>query len=192
MPKLWTDTVQSHRQEVRQAILDAVGQLVEQQGLLAVTMSEVAERAGIGRATLYKYYPDVQTLLAAWHQQHVRSHLQALTALRDQGGSPEHRLREVLEAYARICQRAGRRGDSQLGALLHQGPEIGHVQHQLQELFRDLITEAAEAGAVRHDIAADELANYCLHALDAAADLNPQAVDRLVRLVLTGLSTSAV
>jgi AcrR family transcriptional regulator len=93
--------VQSHRQEVRQAILDAVGQLVEQQGVLAVTMSEVAERAGIGRATLYKYFPDVQTLLAAWHQQHVLSQLQVLTALRDQGGSPEHRLRAVLEAYAR-------------------------------------------------------------------------------------------
>jgi AcrR family transcriptional regulator len=93
---------------VRQAILDAVGQLVEQQGVLAVTMSEVAERAGIGRATLYKYFPDVQTLLAAWHQQHVLSHLQVLTALRDQGGSPEHRLRAVLEAYARICQRGAR------------------------------------------------------------------------------------
>ena len=57
-----------------------------------------------------------------------------LTALRDQGGRPEHRLRAVLEAYARICQRGGRHPDSQLGALLHQGPQIGHVQRQLQEV----------------------------------------------------------
>jgi hypothetical protein len=62
--------------------------------------------------------PTSRPLLAAWHQQHVLSQRQVLTALRDQGGSPEHRLRAVLEAYARICQHGGRHADSQLGALL--------------------------------------------------------------------------
>jgi AcrR family transcriptional regulator len=126
--------VQSHRQEVRQAILDAVGQLVEQQGVLAVTMSEVAERAGIGRATLYKYFPDVQTLLAAWHQQHVLSHLQVLTALRDQGGSPGAQAAGGARGVRPDLPTRSPTPDSQLGALLHQGPEIGHVQRQLQEV----------------------------------------------------------
>ena len=67
MPRLWTDTVESHRQEVREAILDAAGELVARRGLLAVSMSQLAEAAGIGRATLYKYFADVEHVFAAWH-----------------------------------------------------------------------------------------------------------------------------
>jgi AcrR family transcriptional regulator len=59
--------VETHRQEVREAILDATGSLVQSRGLLAVTMSDIAEATGIGRATLYKYFPDVETILSAWH-----------------------------------------------------------------------------------------------------------------------------
>ena len=73
MPKLWTETVETHRQEVREAILDATGSLVQSRGLLAVTMSDIAEATGIGRATLYKYFPDVEMILSAWHQRQLRA-----------------------------------------------------------------------------------------------------------------------
>ena len=53
MPKLWTETIEAHRREVRDAILDAAASLVGEHGLLSVTMSQVAELTGIGRATLY-------------------------------------------------------------------------------------------------------------------------------------------
>jgi AcrR family transcriptional regulator len=52
---------------VREAILDATGELVLSRGLLAVTMSDIAEATGIGRATLYKYFPGVEAILNAWH-----------------------------------------------------------------------------------------------------------------------------
>ena len=55
MPKLWTDTIQAHRREVRDAVLDATAALVGEHGLRAVTMSQIANKIGIGRATLYKY-----------------------------------------------------------------------------------------------------------------------------------------
>ena len=48
MPKLWTDTIDTHRQAVRNATLDATEALVAERGLLSLTMSQVAERAGIG------------------------------------------------------------------------------------------------------------------------------------------------
>ena len=80
MPKLWTDTVATHREEVRHAVLDAAGKLVTRQGLLAVSMSQVAAAAGIGRATLYKYFADVEEVLAAWHARQVSAHLAALAA----------------------------------------------------------------------------------------------------------------
>jgi AcrR family transcriptional regulator len=71
MPKLWSETIAAHRHTVRETILDATWALVAEHGLLAVTMSQIAEEAGIGRATLYKYFPDVEAILLAWHERHV-------------------------------------------------------------------------------------------------------------------------
>jgi AcrR family transcriptional regulator len=56
MPKLWNETIEAHRREVRDAILDNTAALVAEHGLLSVTMSQIAEETGIGRATLYKYF----------------------------------------------------------------------------------------------------------------------------------------
>ncbi|HEX5859861.1 MAG TPA: hypothetical protein VFY91_17270 [Microbacterium sp.] len=52
----------------------------------------------------------------------------------------------------------------------------------------ELIAEAADAGAVRRDVGADELARYCLHALAAAAGSSSSAaVQRLVGVTMAGL-----
>ena len=102
VPKLWNDTIEAHRREVRDAILDATAALVTGHGLTAVTMSQIAEDTGIGRATLYKYFPDVEAILVAWHERHVSGHLEHLSQLATQTGSTRQRLGAVLEAYALI------------------------------------------------------------------------------------------
>lgn len=69
-----------------------------------------------------------------------------------------------------------------------EAPHVGRAEHQLEKLVRDLITEAARTGHVRTDVAPDELANYCLHAVSAASSLPSKvAVRRLVRVTLSGL-----
>ncbi|MGI9022907.1 MAG: TetR/AcrR family transcriptional regulator, partial [Acidimicrobiales bacterium] len=67
MPKVWNETIEDHRREVRDAILDTTAAMVTERGLLSVTMSQIAEETGIGRATLYKYFPGVEAILLAWH-----------------------------------------------------------------------------------------------------------------------------
>jgi len=69
---------------VRDAILDSIWALVTEHGLMSVTMSQIAEETGIGRARLYKYFPDVEAILAVWHERHVAGHLEHLAELRDQ------------------------------------------------------------------------------------------------------------
>jgi hypothetical protein len=55
-------------------------------------------------------------------------------------------------------------------------------------MFRDLLTEAVQTGDIRDDVAPDELATYCLHALTAASNLpSKAAVYRLVTVTLAGL-----
>jgi AcrR family transcriptional regulator len=188
VPRLWNDTIAAHRSTVREAILDTTWRLVSEHGLLSVTMSQIAEATGIGRATLYKYFPDVESILLAQHERHVADHLELLAKLRDGPGDPAARLEAVLEKYALICHRRRHHGTEELAALVHQPERIAHAQRQLIDLFAHLLEEAATAGRVRNDITPDELATYCLHALTAAGGLpSAAAVRRLVAVTLAGL-----
>lgn len=188
VPRLWNRTIEAHRQEVREAIVSTAAALVAEHGLRSVTMSQIAEETGIGRATLYKYFPDVEAILVAWHDRHVTGHLERLAALREQPGGPFERLEAVLTAYALIQHK---RHATELAALLHRDEHVAQAQRHLHDLIRDLLTEGAAAGDIRDDVAPDELASYCLFALAAASSLRSEAaVHRLVAVTLAGVRRS--
>ena len=191
MPRLWAQTIETHRQEVRDAVVDAAASLVAQRGLHGVTMSEVAEQSGIGRATLYKYFPDVESILRAWHERHVSAHLQRLTDVRDRASGASERLRAVLEAYALILHDSRAHQGTEIAALLHRGEHAERAAQQLTEFVAQLLTDAARVGDVRSDVAPAELAAYCQHALAAARGLPARAaVRRLVAVTMAGLRPS--
>jgi AcrR family transcriptional regulator len=190
VPKLWNETIEAHRHAVRDATLDAAAALVAEHGLLSVTMSQIAEETGIGRATLYKYFADVEAILIAWHERQVTRHLEHLADVRDQAGDPAERLEAVLKAYAVISHDISHaHHGTELASLLHRGePVVARAQQQLSDFIRDLVTEGAKTGDLRHDVPPDELASYCLHALAAARSLpSKAAVRRLVTVILAGL-----
>ncbi|MBS1894590.1 MAG: TetR/AcrR family transcriptional regulator [Actinobacteria bacterium] len=189
MPKLWAKTIETHRDHVREAVLQTTATLVAEHGLRAVTMSQIAEDSGIGRATLYKYFPDVEAILLAWYERQVAAHLDQLLPLREQTVNPCDGLTAVLGAYALIRHEAGRQDHgTDLTALLHRDARLAGPGRELQELFRDLITESAKSGAVRTDVGPDELAAYCLNALAASGALRSRAaVGRLVTVTIAGL-----
>src|SRR5262249_20381463 len=188
VPKLWNKTIEAHRREVGYAILDTAASLVAKHGLRSVTMSQIAEETGIGRATLYKYFPDVEAILFAWHQRMIAGHLKQLERLRDQSGHAGERLRAVLETFALIQHE---HHGTELAALLHRGEHLVQAQKHLLWLICDLLAEGAKAGYVRRDIAPEELASYCLHALTAAGSLRSKApVRRLVAVTLAGVQTA--
>jgi AcrR family transcriptional regulator len=184
VPKLWDDTVEEHRRAVHVAILDATAALVAQHGLTAVTMSQIAQATGIGRATLYKYFPDVEAILMAWHERQVTGHLRRLAEI-GEPAEPGGRLHAVLRTYARI--RHDHRGHD-LGAMLHQGQHMTVPVQHLRDFVTGLLTDAAAAHQVRDDVPPGELADFCLHALAAATVLpSGAAVDRLVTVTLAAL-----
>jgi AcrR family transcriptional regulator len=192
MPTLWNETIEAHRREVREAIMDTTATLVAELGLRSVTMSQIAEETGIGRATLYKYFPDVEAILFAWHERKITAHLGYLAEVRDQAGDVGGRLQAVLEAYAFISFESRGHQNTELAAFLHRDEHLARAQQQLRNLIRSLLTEASNAGDVRDDVTADELVDYCLHALAAASGLRSRAaVRRLVTVTLDGLQPRA-
>lgn len=116
------------------------------------------------------------------------AHLGYLAKVRDEAGGAGLRLAAVLETYALISYESRGHRDTELAALLHRDEQVVVAEQQLRHMIRDLMTEAAADGDVRDDLAPDELASYCLHALTAASRLpSKAAVRRLVTVTLAGL-----
>jgi AcrR family transcriptional regulator len=190
VPKLWSETIEAHRRAVRDATLETTAALVAEHGLASVTMSQIAEETGIGRATLYKYFSDVESILVAWHERQVNRHMDHLEKVRDEVEDPEQRVRVALETYAMLAHH--QRHSSELAAMLHHGPHVARAQRRLTNFLRDLIADAARAGEVRSDVSPEELASFCLHALNAAGSLpSKAAVRRLVSVTVAGLREDA-
>ncbi|MEU7937696.1 hypothetical protein [Microbispora bryophytorum] len=73
-----------------------------------------------------------------------------------------------------------------------RGEHVDRARQRLREFVENLIAEATQDGDLRDDVAAGELAGYCLHALTAAGTVDSHdAVHRLVAVTLAGLGTPA-
>lgn len=198
MPKLWNETVQEHRNSVREAVLDAVVDLVASGGVPAVSMTKAAEGAGISRVTLYKYFPDVEALLAAWHERQVEQHLGHLHHVRAHLGggherSPVDAVREVLEAYALMLQETPM---AETAGFLHSGSHVSHAREHLQDFLSAMIDDAklpasknpGPSPVLRSDMASGDLASFALHAVNAAAAApTPESARALVGVIVDGM-----
>lgn len=184
MPKLWERSIDAHRVAVRASILSATATLVADSGLGSVTMSRIAQEAGIGRATLYKYFPDLDAVLLAWHDQHVAAHLARLRELVDSPGEPLDRLRAACVAVTRMYADIP---EDEIARRLHHGGHVLQATQHLAEILGALLQEGVERGEVRGDVPVGELVRYCLAALTAASEASSAAVRRLITVTLDGL-----
>ena len=189
MPKLWTHTIEAHRQAVRDATLDATAKLAMKHGLPAVTMSLVAEETGIGRATLYKYFPDVEAILVAWHERQITRHLAEIEKATGGVSGATARVTAALASYGRMVHAHHGSG---FAAALHRRPHAQEAERRLHQFVSILIADAAAAGEMRADVDANELAHFALAGLAAASRLRSDgAVQRLVSVILRGLGAPA-
>src|SRR5260370_198055 len=117
--KEWKETMEGGRGGGGDGKPDTRAGLVAEHGLLSVTMSQIAEATGIGRATLYKYFSDVEAILFAWHERQIAGHLAYLAEIGHQPGAAGERLKAVLEAYAFHAHDSRGHHDTDLPTLPH-------------------------------------------------------------------------
>lgn len=98
MAEDWRDTLETHKARYRERIIDAAIELVAQEGVAKVSMAALAQRAGIGRATVYKYFPDVEHALLAHVERDVDECRQTLVGVLAQQEDPVLRLRSCIDA----------------------------------------------------------------------------------------------
>src|SRR3954470_14404404 len=87
------------QQRVAAAILDGAAQLFASDGDQA-SMNEVAEAAGVARATVYRYFPNREALLDELAQTAVRDVEARLTSARIDAVAPEEAVARAVRALA--------------------------------------------------------------------------------------------
>lgn len=85
----------------RELLLETAATLFHRKGVQNVTMSEVAEEAGVGKGTLYRHFSNKTELCNALLDQEQRDlQTRTLLRLRDRTESPQVQLRWFLEQVA--------------------------------------------------------------------------------------------
>ncbi|HBY93584.1 MAG: TetR/AcrR family transcriptional regulator [Ardenticatenaceae bacterium] len=115
----------------RNLILNAFAELLPQQGFHALTVQNIAEKAGVNRATFYAHFPDKYALLDSRVQQKFRQEIEkrTLNACHYSEGNLRALIATVCEFVARMnahCKNA----ENQFESLIET-----QIRQQVQELL---------------------------------------------------------
>ena len=71
MANIWGASVTNHKRRTEDHIIGVALELISENGLSEVSMSELAKRAGMTRKTLYNYFPDLVHVILAWMESEI-------------------------------------------------------------------------------------------------------------------------
>ena len=173
----------------REAILSAAREMFAESG--DVAMYDVARRAGVGQATLYRNFPDRDALVAAIAIEWIEE-LERLGA--EHAGEPDAffvLLRAMVDSAARFHG---------LVDCAQTSPDVASELEPLQQRLSDLIKvslrDAKAAGLVRRDLSVNDvmlLMAMVEGALSREADAAGRAIaaSRVLALALDGLTAQS-
>jgi AcrR family transcriptional regulator len=179
-------------ERARRAILKAAGELLERDGFTAVTMERIAERAGVSKATIYRWWPNKAAVMTDSFLELMVADTSPLDT-----GSAREDLRLRLRGLAHML--AGRSGRF-VAALIAESQTDSEVAEALRTHWisvrrretRPLLRRGIERGELRSDLDL-EVAIDALYGpvywrmLTGYAPLNDDFVDKLVDHVMVGL-----
>src|SRR5207244_11860231 len=88
-----------HHGNLRQALIDAALELIEERGVSALTLREVARQVGVTHAAPQRHFADRAALVAAVAEQGFRGLAAHVASVRGSARTPAQRLRALGVAY---------------------------------------------------------------------------------------------
>ncbi|WP_444962709.1 TetR/AcrR family transcriptional regulator [Nocardiopsis sp. M1B1] len=149
MPKITAPTIAAHRARTRDRIMDAVDELIRTQGIDRISMTDVANSAGITRTALYNYFPDKPALLLAFTEQVNSAFVERYRRELPSGVSAARRLSAFVRLQLEGIMAHPHPPAAELGASL--GPDAYQALAAHVAPMQRLLTEILEEGT-----AADE------------------------------------
>lgn len=176
----------------RSAILEAAYQLLEQGGIAAVTMEAVAEKAGVGKPTVYRWWPNSAAVAMAALMEHD------IPVKAPRAKSPMTALRRQLKAVAQIFSTPLGRSVAIMLASSDSQTELSksfrnHFIVARREEAHALLEEAISVGEVWRGVDLDAALDLLYGALFYRLIVAPTAIDgayteRILSLLLAGVS----
>jgi AcrR family transcriptional regulator len=165
-------------------VLDAATGLFAERGC-DVSVDEIAVRAGVGHATVFRRFPTKDALIAAVVSKQIRELIglvEVALAEQDPGDAFRGFVWHAGELYARD------RGLDEGFSRCVGEPDVAEAKAELNGLIEQLIERAQQAGALRPDVAADDVSTLVGAAIRGAwTSPEPEAWRRYVEVVLDGL-----
>ena len=149
-----THNLRADAQENRDRIMEAARALFSERGL-AASMREVARRAEVGPATLYRRFPTKQALIDEAFADELRACRQIVTdGCAD--ADPWRGFASVIERLSVLNARNQGFVDAFMAAN-PQAPVFAHHRATLLRQLQGLATRAQLAGSLRHDFVIEDL-----------------------------------
>jgi AcrR family transcriptional regulator len=147
--EVWQRPLRSDAERNRRLVLEAAAQAFAEEGF-DVGMAEIARRAGVGNATVFRRFPTKDALYEAIVDEKI-AELCAAAAIATELPDPWDALVRYLEATAGLQARD--RGFFQATEQhLLEHPELLRRHRVILDLVEPLVLRAQEAGVVRDDV----------------------------------------
>jgi AcrR family transcriptional regulator len=175
----------------RAAIVEAAGEMFAAAGM-DVPLDDIARRAGVGNATLYRRFPTRGDLIAAVFAERLGEHLAVIEA-----GLADPDPWNGFASYIRTAAEMQAR-DLGIADLLTMdvsaGAEIEQLRFRAFDGLAGLVERALNAGALRADFTTEDvvillMANAGL--VERAHGVTTEASARLIHILLDGFRTRA-
>lgn len=175
----------ARRNRVR--VLEAADEVFSAKGV-AVPTEEVARHAGVGVGTVFRHFPTKEALLEAVlvaRFTRMAEEARNLTAAGDPGAA----LFEFLAGVVGQSATKNAFADALSAAGVDAASAVADGGRDLWAALSELLARAQRVGAVRADLATDELIAVIVGASHAArhADRNPEVRARAITVILDGL-----
>ena len=141
----------------RRRVLDAAAALFAERDPATVTMEDIAQRAGVGKATLYRRYPDRTAIAAALldgHERELQERLLTGPPPLGPGAPPGERLAAFLVATAELLEAQGHLSL----AIETEAQRLATGAHAAWRMHVEHLLEAAGAGTASSALADQVLA----------------------------------
>ncbi len=171
---------QTLQQRVAAAILDGAAQIFAIQGEQA-SMNDVAEAAGVARATVYRYFPNREALLDELAQAAVSEVDARLTSARIDEVAPEEGIARAVRVFVEV-------GESFVllaRERLRSDPE--RFERKLSQPVRQLFERAQTSGDIRDDIASARLTESLIGLIVGMLTSTPTLGKEDMAATITGL-----
>jgi AcrR family transcriptional regulator len=177
----------------RRRILDAARELMAERGVVGVSLEEVATAAEVGVGTVYRRFPDRESLVRTLFAEHVDAVVTLATQARE-SHDPWQGIQDFLGAV--LAMQAADRGLSQILRGGDLGATLAHdARIRITPAVDELLTRARNAGQLPAEVGPGDLvmAELMVGAVaERAGPANDAVWRRALSIVLGGLRSGGL